>query len=70
MFLYSMQMYVIVIGCVCVCVCVCVCACVRTRVHAWSSCPGEIWSMTNDIRPNTIQEHDDRTSTEFNLVTA
>jgi len=24
----------------------------------------------NDIRPHTIQEHNDRTSTEFNLVTA
>ena len=24
----------------------------------------------NDIRPHTIQEHNERTSTEFNLVTA
>jgi len=24
----------------------------------------------NDIRPHTVQEHNERTSTEFNLVTA
>jgi len=24
----------------------------------------------NDIRPHTVQEHDERTSTEFNLVMA
>jgi len=52
---------------------------------AWSLCPGEMTRFQqdrnsrhththttddNDIRPHTIQEHNKRTSTEFNLVTA
>ena len=55
-------------------------------VMAQSSCPGEIWSMTrfhesknsrqthttndNDILPHTVQELNERTSTEVNLVSA
>ena len=55
MFLYSMRRYVIVVGCVCVCVC----ACRHTDT-----------TDDNDIPPHNVQEHNERTSTEFNLVTA
>jgi len=51
-----------------------VCMCV------WSSCPGEIspgqelpthkQTDGNDIRPHTAQTHEERASTESNLVTA
>ena len=51
-----MRPYVIIVGCVC----------------AWSSCPAEITHTTddNDIHPHTIQKHNKRSSTKFNLVTA
>jgi hypothetical protein len=77
LFLYAMRPYVIVVGCVCVCVCVCVCL----EFLSWwnlvieSISPGqELQAHThtdgNDIRPHIIQEHNERTSTKFNLVTA
>jgi len=68
MVLYSMRPYVIVVGCVCVCVCVCVHGVpggqelhAHTHTHTTDN---------NDTRPHTVQEHNERTSTEFNLVTA
>jgi len=64
--------------------CLCFCAvCGRMSLPSvcmcvWSSRPGEIWSYDQispgqepyDIRPQTAQTHNERTSTESNLVTA
>jgi hypothetical protein len=46
---------------------VCVVGCVggRARLEAHTHTTDD-----NDIRPHTVQEHNERTSTEFNLVTA
>jgi hypothetical protein len=76
MFLYSMRPYVIIVGCECVCVCV---SGVPVLVYDQISPRQELQTHThthtlttddNDIRPHTVQEHNERTSTEFNLVTA
>jgi hypothetical protein len=43
---------------------ICVCVCVPgTHTHTHTT-------DDNDTRPHTVQEHNERTSTEFNLVTA
>jgi hypothetical protein len=51
--------YAIIVGCVCVCVCVPGGARAHTHTHTIDD---------NGIRP--VQEHNERTSTEFNSVTA
>jgi len=55
MFLYIMRRYVIVVGCVCV----------PAGTHTHTDTTDD-----NDIPPHTVQEHNERTSTEFNLETA
>jgi len=43
-------------------------------IYYASSITPMVWKLyitdDKDIRPHTIQEHNERTSTEFNLVTA
>jgi hypothetical protein len=63
--------------------CVCMCAWSSCSGEIWSYktlydqiSPGQELQAhahttdDNDIRPHTVQEHNERTSTEFNLVTA
>jgi hypothetical protein len=38
-------------------------------VHSLRSCTVCVCTDDNDIRPHTVQEHNERTSMEFNLVT-
>ena len=39
-----------------------------TRLHQDSNSRHTHTTDDNDIRPHTVQEHNERTSTEFNLV--
>ena len=41
-----------------------------TRFHQGRNSRHTHTTDDNDIRPHTVQEHNERTSTEFNLVTA
>jgi hypothetical protein len=46
---------------------------VRSLCSCTVCCRMSLWSVVcvhNDIRPHTLQEHNERTSTKFNLVTA
>jgi len=81
---YVLVQYAAVLHCRRLCVCVCVCVCVPGvpvlvksghRLYDQISLGQELLAHThttddNDIRPHTVQEHNERTSTEFDLVTA